>query len=112
MTEINLESCICNITKKKYNFFLGRILNRFSKDIGTIDELLPRVILEALQMSSVVVAILIMVAILNQWMIIAIIIQVMLFFLWTKFYLRTAQSVKRLEGISKYLERKRKVTIY
>lgn len=27
----------------------GRILNRFSKDMGSIDELLPRVLLEALQ---------------------------------------------------------------
>jgi len=90
--------------KKKYNFFSGRILNRFSKDIGTIDELLPKIILEALQMTSVVLAIFIMVAILNRWMIIPIIIQIILFYLWTKFYLKTAQSIKRLEGVSKYLE--------
>jgi ABC-type multidrug transport system fused ATPase/permease subunit len=29
----------------------GRILNRFSKDIGTIDELLPRFMLESIQVS-------------------------------------------------------------
>jgi ABC-type multidrug transport system fused ATPase/permease subunit len=29
----------------------GRILNRFSKDIGTIDELLPRFMMESIQVS-------------------------------------------------------------
>lgn len=104
---MNLESCICNIMKKSIIIFSGRILNRFSKDIGTIDELLPKILLEALQMTSVVVAILIMLMILNQWMIIPIIIQAILFSFWTRFYLKTAQGVKRLEGVSKYLERER-----
>lgn len=30
----------------------GRILNRFSKDIGAIDELLPRFMLESIQVNS------------------------------------------------------------
>lgn len=30
----------------------GRILNRFSKDMGAIDELLPRALLEAIQVSK------------------------------------------------------------
>ncbi|GAB1868440.1 Multidrug resistance-associated protein 4-like [Camponotus japonicus] len=94
-----------NLLQARMSFFnrnpSGRILNRFSKDIGTIDELLPKIILEALQMTSVVLAIFVMVAILNRWMIIPIIIQIILFYLWTKFYLKTAQSVKRLEGVTK-----------
>jgi ABC-type multidrug transport system fused ATPase/permease subunit len=32
----------------------GRILNRFSKDIGTIDELLPRFMLESIQVCLIV----------------------------------------------------------
>lgn len=94
-----------NLLQARMSFFnrnpSGRILNRFSKDIGTIDELLPKIMLEALQMTSVVVAIFVMVIILNRWMIIPIIIQIILFYLWTKFYLKTAQSVKRLEGVTK-----------
>lgn len=30
----------------------GRILNRFSKDLGAIDELLPRMLLDAIQVSN------------------------------------------------------------
>lgn len=80
----------------------GRILNRFSKDIGTMDEQLPKVMLEALQMTFVICGILVMEAIINQWMLIPIIILIVLFLLGTKFYLKTAQNVKRLEGIGKY----------
>ncbi|KMQ86379.1 multidrug resistance-associated protein 4-like protein [Lasius niger] len=40
-------------------------------------------------------------SILNRWMLIPIMILVILFFLVTKFYLGTAQSVKRLEGVTK-----------
>ncbi|KAL6424747.1 hypothetical protein ACFW04_010010 [Cataglyphis niger] len=105
-SSINLHNTMfSNLLQARMSFFhtnpSGRILNRFSKDIGTIDELLPATILEAFQISSVLVAILIMVTILNRWMAIPIVIMLILFFLITKFYLRTAQSVKRLEGISK-----------
>ncbi|XP_011259351.2 multidrug resistance-associated protein 4 [Camponotus floridanus] len=105
-SSINLHNIMfSNLLQARMSFFnrnpSGRILNRFSKDIGTIDELLPRIMLEALQMTSVVLAIFIMVAILNRWMIIPIIIQIILFYLWTKFYLKTAQSIKRLEGVTK-----------
>lgn len=29
----------------------GRILNRFSKDMGTIDEILPKMLMDAIQVS-------------------------------------------------------------
>lgn len=94
-----------NLLKARMSFFYtnptGRILNRFSKDIGTIDELLPKIMLDALQMSSVLIAIFIINIILNQWMIIPTIIVIILFLLMAKFYLRTAQGMKRLEGITK-----------
>lgn len=85
-----------------YARFPGRILNRFSKDIGTIDEILPRVMLEAIQIMFVVIGILIMEVIINCWMLIPIATLIIVFVLVTKFYLRTAQNVKRLEGVSKY----------
>lgn len=31
----------------------GRILNRFSRDMGIIDEILPRMVLEAIQVSYI-----------------------------------------------------------
>lgn len=67
-----------------------------------MDEQLPKVMLEALQITFVICGILVMEAIINQWMLIPIIILIVLFLLGTKFYLKTAQNVKRLEGIGKY----------
>ncbi|XP_029164634.1 multidrug resistance-associated protein 4-like isoform X2 [Nylanderia fulva] len=105
-SSINLHNTMfSNLLQARMSFFhtnpSGRILNRFSKDIGTIDELLPKILLEALQLNTVLIAILIMDVILNKWMIISIVIVAISFILMTKFYLRTAQSMKRLEGITK-----------
>lgn len=67
-----------------------------------MDELLPKVMLEAIQMTIVMGGILVMEAIINYWMIIPIVILIILFILISKVYFRIAQNVKRLEGVSKY----------
>ncbi|XP_073368124.1 LOW QUALITY PROTEIN: multidrug resistance-associated protein 4 [Mycetomoellerius zeteki] len=94
-----------NLLQARMSFFhtnpSGRILNRFSKDMGIMDEWLPKVMLEALQGSCVVFGIMILEAIIIQWMLIFIAIVIVLFFFMTKFYLKTAQNVKRLEGVTK-----------
>jgi len=69
-----------------------------------MDELLPRTMIDSIQINFVVCAILIMEMIINYWMAIPIIILVLVFIFMTKFYLKTAQSIKRLEGVSKYWE--------
>jgi len=69
-----------------------------------MDELLPRTMIDAIQINFVLCAILIMEVIINYWMLIPIMILAVLFVIMTKFYLKTAQSVKRLEGVSKYWE--------
>ncbi|XP_046746878.1 ATP-binding cassette sub-family C member 4-like isoform X1 [Diprion similis] len=79
----------------------GRILNRFSKDIGTMDELLPKTMLEAIQILAMMVGMLVMVAVVNPWMIIPIIIIGGVFYTVRFYYLKTAQDIKRLEGIAK-----------
>ncbi|XP_011704354.1 PREDICTED: multidrug resistance-associated protein 4-like, partial [Wasmannia auropunctata] len=60
-----------NLLQARMSFFhtnpSGRILNRFSKDMGTMDELLPKSMLEALQVCCVVLGIMVMEAIINQW---------------------------------------------
>ncbi|XP_011149209.1 multidrug resistance-associated protein 4-like [Harpegnathos saltator] len=94
-----------NLVQARMFFFnnnpTGRILNRFSKDVGTMDEMLPKIMLEAIQLISVMGGILIMEAIINYWMLIPIALLAIVFMLVTKIYLRTAQDVKRLEGITK-----------
>lgn len=79
----------------------GRILNRFSKDMGAIDEMLPRVMMEATQVLLVMAGIFVMVAIVNPFMIFILGIALCLFSLLLKLYLRPSQDLKRLEGITR-----------
>ncbi|KAG7207748.1 hypothetical protein KM043_009360 [Ampulex compressa] len=79
----------------------GRILNRFSKDVGVMDEWLPKVFLEAVQISLVMIGVLVMEAVINVWMLIPLVILSGLLYVLSNFYLKTAQNVKRIEGVTK-----------
>ncbi|XP_046746888.1 ATP-binding cassette sub-family C member 4-like [Diprion similis] len=98
-------SMFANLLRATMRFFntnpTGRILNRFSKDVGAMDELLPKAMLEALQIFTVMLGILVMVAVVNQWMLIPTIIMAVIFYTIRVYYLKTAQDIKRLEGITK-----------
>lgn len=79
---------------------LGRILNRFSNDMGAIDELLPRASLDAVQVFLVMSGILMIVFIVSPWMIAPSVALGLLFYYLRVIYLKSAQDVKRLEGVS------------
>ncbi|XP_023934406.1 ATP-binding cassette sub-family C member 4 [Bicyclus anynana] len=79
----------------------GRILNRFTKDMGALDEILPRTLLDVFQIYSTLIFILILNAIALYWTLIPSAILMLIFFFFVKLYLRTAQGVKRLEGVTK-----------
>lgn len=79
----------------------GRILNRFSKDMGVIDEVLPRMYLESVQVFMVMIGILVMVAIVSPYMILTTAVCAVLMYFWTLVYLSTAQDIKRIEGVTR-----------
>ncbi|KAM3966701.1 LOW QUALITY PROTEIN: ATP-binding cassette subfamily C member 4-like [Aphomia sociella] len=79
----------------------GRILNRFTKDMGALDEILPRALMDVLQIYSSLVGILVLNAIVLYWTLIPSLVLLFLFFIFVKIYLKTAQGVKRLEGTTK-----------
>ncbi|XP_046989445.1 ATP-binding cassette sub-family C member 4-like isoform X1 [Schistocerca americana] len=76
----------------------GRVLNRFSKDMGAVDELLPKALLDSMQISLTVIGVICMVVFVNYYFTIVIIIIGPLFYKIRQIYLRTAQDIKRLEG--------------
>ncbi|XP_049854957.1 ATP-binding cassette sub-family C member 4-like [Schistocerca gregaria] len=94
-----------NVLKGTMRFFdtnpSGRILNRFSKDVGAVDELLPKVMLDAITKLLVMAGILTMVLIANYYFVFPMLIFGFLFYKIRSIYLRTGQAVKRLEGITK-----------
>lgn len=80
----------------------GRVLNRFSKDMGSVDEVLPAALIDCLQIGLSLLGIIIVVAIANVWLLIPTILVGFVFYYLRVIYLATSRSVKRLEGISEY----------
>ncbi|KAM3966803.1 ATP-binding cassette subfamily C member 4-like [Aphomia sociella] len=79
----------------------GRILNRFSKDMGIMDEILPKMYLDSIQVFMVMLGIIVMVAIVNPYMLLTTVVCAVLMYVWTSIYLNTAQAIKRVEGVSR-----------
>lgn len=78
----------------------GRILNRFSKDMGQVDEILPSVMIDVIQIFLSLGGIIVVVAIVNYWILIPTVIIGIIFYLLRNFYLKTSRNVKRMEATS------------
>lgn len=77
----------------------GRILNRFSKDIGCMDDTLPPQFLLAVQLCLFTFGATVLSAVTNYWLVIGITPLMVLFFYYGRYYLRTSRELKRLEAI-------------
>lgn len=71
--------------------------------MGAIDEVLPIALIDSLQIGLSLLGIIVVVAIANYWLLIPTVVIGMIFYYIRVFYLATSRSVKRLEGVSKYL---------
>ena len=77
----------------------GRILNRCSKDIGCMDELLPRTFLSAIQYFLFISTAMLLPLFTNIWLSIVSVPAVVIFLCLTWYYLKTSRELKRLEAI-------------
>ena len=77
----------------------GRILNRFSKDIGAIDELLPKMFLFATQLLLFVFSAALVPSFTNFWFTFVTLPIFMIFAYLARYYLKTSRDLKRLESI-------------
>ncbi|VVC32373.1 Hypothetical protein CINCED_3A009972 [Cinara cedri] len=103
---INLHNKMFNSLIRTTMYFFninssGRILNRFSKDIGAIDESLPFVLYSCLQVTMACSGIVLVIGLLNIYLMIPTILAAVIFNYFRIFYLPTSRSVKRLEGITR-----------
>ncbi|XP_033124996.1 multidrug resistance-associated protein 4-like [Anneissia japonica] len=79
----------------------GRILNRFAKDIGFMDDLLPLTFADVVQISLMVFGIVTTVVIFNPVVLVFVVpLFVILVFVRT-YYLYTSRDIKRMEGITR-----------
>ncbi|XP_044728783.1 ATP-binding cassette subfamily C member 4-like [Chrysoperla carnea] len=102
----NLHNTIFNLLcRAPMRFFdknpVGRILNRFTKDMGAVDEILPKSFMHTWHVISVLIGIGTLISIVNPILLIPTIILILLIIKTQDIYMMTAQDIKRLEGITK-----------
>ena len=78
----------------------GRILNRFSKDTGHMDDLLPQIIQDFMQTFLLVMGVVGVMVVVIPWTVIPLIPLGIIFFVLRRYFLETSRDVKRLECTS------------
>ncbi|XP_072387987.1 ATP-binding cassette sub-family C member 4-like isoform X2 [Diabrotica undecimpunctata] len=79
----------------------GRILNRFSKDIGALDETLPMCMLDALGIGLIVAAIIIVISIINPWILLPTSILLAIMYYMKHAFLVSSRNIKRVEAVTR-----------
>ncbi|CAF0904325.1 unnamed protein product, partial [Didymodactylos carnosus] len=80
---------------------IGRVLNRFSKDQQTVDELLPMTFYESLQSLTMTIGSLVIIGIANPW-VLFILLLIIPVILWLRHYsVRTSTEIKRLDSMTR-----------
>nr|CAI5826421.1 unnamed protein product [Callosobruchus analis] len=79
----------------------GRILNRFSKDLGSVDELLPYAFIDTVQLLLNLLGAIIVLAFIDPILLGPTALVAVLFYSVRNLYIKTSRSVKRLEGVTR-----------
>ena len=77
----------------------GRILNRFSKDIGSMDDVLPPLFLQALIFCLFSLSAIVVPAATNVWLFLALLPIIGIFIYFARYYLKSSRELKRIEAI-------------
>ncbi|KAG0047747.1 hypothetical protein BGZ83_007248 [Gryganskiella cystojenkinii] len=76
----------------------GRVLNRFSKDMATCDELLPKVFYDTIQVGFMLLGSIVTVCIVNPWIVIAVPFILGAFAALRSLYIKASRQVKRIDS--------------
>lgn len=82
----------------------GRIMNRFSKDMGSTDEALPKSFLDSTQINLSMLGAILVTIYTNVYFSIIILVMGIVFLIVRNIYLKCSTNIKRLEGISMFIK--------
>ncbi|XP_058839979.1 ATP-binding cassette sub-family C member 4-like [Topomyia yanbarensis] len=93
------------LTRATMHFFntnpSGRILNRFSKDIGAIDTSLPLSLFECCVFILDMITVISLVSIVNYWFLLPTVIAAVIMYYFRRIYLTSSRVVKRIESVNR-----------
>uniref|UniRef100_A0A3P9LFB7 ATP-binding cassette, sub-family C (CFTR/MRP), member 4 n=1 Tax=Oryzias latipes TaxID=8090 RepID=A0A3P9LFB7_ORYLA len=94
-----------SILKTPVRFFdinpIGRVLNRFSKDIGQLDSLLPLTFVDFVQVFLQILGVVAVAASVIPWILIPVVPLLLVFIFLRRYFLKTSREIKRLEGTTR-----------
>ncbi|XP_056644078.1 ATP-binding cassette sub-family C member 4-like [Diorhabda sublineata] len=79
----------------------GRILNRFSKDIGALDETLPICLVDTVGIGLIVTGTTLTITSVNPWILIPTIVVVIIFYFIRYAFLASSRDIKRVEAVTR-----------
>lgn len=82
---------------------IGRITNRFTKDLGAVDEQLPKILLDALQMNLNIIGAIIVTIFTDIKLSIVVLVMAVFFLVVRRIFLKCSTNIKRLEGTSRFM---------
>uniref|UniRef100_A0A4W3I4Q7 ATP binding cassette subfamily C member 4 (PEL blood group) n=1 Tax=Callorhinchus milii TaxID=7868 RepID=A0A4W3I4Q7_CALMI len=82
-------------------FSVGRILNRFSKDIGHLDDLLPYTCLDFSQTFLQILGVVAVAVSIIPWILISVCPLFIVFFYLRRYFLQTSRDIKRMESTTR-----------
>ena len=94
-----------NVAHAKFRFFdstpLGQIMNRFSKDIESVDQEIAPVAVGVVHCAASIITIVILISVITPGFLIAGVFITILYFLIGRFYISSSRDLKRLESIQR-----------
>jgi ABC-type multidrug transport system fused ATPase/permease subunit len=99
------ERLIQKVTHAKFRFFdqtpLGQLMNRFSKDIESVDQEVAPVAIGVIHCFASIVTIVVLISIITPAFLIAASVISVLYFLIGRFYINSSRDLKRLESVNR-----------
>ncbi|CAH1105165.1 unnamed protein product [Psylliodes chrysocephalus] len=80
---------------------IGRILNRFSKDIGALDETLPNCLVDTIGIGLIVTGTICVIATVNPWILLPTGVILIIFYYIRRAFLASSRQIKRVEAVAR-----------